>query len=414
LICLGGIIETTLEAQNFGRVSVSVVDTKGEPIEGALIVITCSELESLHIEKSTNGKGKATLAFADATKVYNLHFEKEDFAPVDLALKPEVRQTIARTVTLVPKAVADSEADPNATPGGVVRFTPAEEAFNRGVTAIRANDLDTGKIAIMEALELDPAMAAGHAAMAGIYLVEKNFEAALQSAQTFQSLDPENAQVYRILYDAQTGLGNKIEADAALKALAEAGAGKDAAVMVYNEGVAALKIGSLAGAKSRFIDALAIQPEMVPALAALIAIYMDEEDYEKAIESTDRLLAVEPSNAKALQARYDALRAVGDEAGEKEAFDRLVAVDPKRAGAQFYEQGSGFFNAGDLNAAAEHFEKALAADPSLARAHYHLGLCNVNRGENAGALTHLKKFIEMAPDDADVPAAKEMLTYLGG
>ena len=183
LVILAGGLQSALEAQNFGRLSLSVIDSQGEPIEGALVVGTCSLLESLRIEKTTNGKGKTTLAFADATKTYNLHFEKEGFASIDISIKPEVRQTVARTITMLPISAGDNQPGINIAPGEVIRFTPAEEAFNRGVTAIRASDLATGKLNVLQALELDPKMAAGHAALAGIYLEEKDYHAALESAR---------------------------------------------------------------------------------------------------------------------------------------------------------------------------------------------------------------------------------------
>lgn len=413
LVILAGTLQSALEAQNFGRLSLSVIDNQGEPIEGVLVLGTCSLLESLRIEKTTNSKGKAILAFADATKTYDLHFEKEGFTSIDIRIKPEVRKTVTRTITMPPKSAGGGQPDANMAPGELIRFTPAEEAFNRGVTAIRASDLAAGKLAIMRALELDPKMAAGHAALAGIYLEEKDYHAALESAQTFQQLDPENSQSYRILYSAHNALGNKAEAAAALEALNVSGGGQDAAIMTYNEGVAALKIGASSSAKARFIDALALQPNLIPAHTALIAIYMDEGDFAEALASTDRLLALEPDNGKALQVRYDAYRALGDTEKQEEAFKQLVAVDPTRFGNRLYTQGIKLFNAGDLAAAAEHFEKALAADASLVRAHYHLGLCHVNQGNNAAALEHLQKFVEMAPEDADVPVAVEMLKYLG-
>ena len=53
-------------------------------------------------------------------------------------------------------------------------------------------------------------------------------------------------------------------------------------------------------------------------------------------------------------------------------------------------------------------EKALAIDPTQARAHYLLGIC-YSMDDKAKAREHLNKFIEMAPNDPDAAAAKEML-----
>ena len=59
----------------FGRLLLVVSDQDGNPVEGAKITATCKELTDFLEQKETNKKGKATLAFGDATKVYDIKVE---------------------------------------------------------------------------------------------------------------------------------------------------------------------------------------------------------------------------------------------------------------------------------------------------------------------------------------------------
>jgi Flp pilus assembly protein TadD len=56
----------------------------------------------------------------------------------------------------------------------------------------------------------------------------------------------------------------------------------------------------------------------------------------------------------------------------------------------------------------------VAADPDLAGAHDTLGLALVNQGDNAGALRHLQRFLDLEPDHSDSEAARQMVEYLKG
>ena len=110
---------------------------------------------------------------------------------------------------------------------------------------------------------------------------------------------------------------------------------------------------------------------------------------------------------------YQAYSGLGDAEKAGAAFDSLAAGDPKRVAKLFYDKGVQSFNAGAGAAAIESFERALAADPELAKAHFHLGIAQVNAGRTVAAKEHLRKFLEMAPDDPEAGTAREMLDYLG-
>lgn len=77
-----------------------------------------------------------------------------------------------------------------------------------------------------------------------------------------------------------------------------------------------------------------------------------------------------------------------------------------------YDRGIKLYNAGDLAGAREQFKKVLEIDAKHARAHYYLGLCLISTEENSAAKQHLRRFLELAPDDPEAQSAKQMLEFL--
>ena len=79
-----------------------------------------------------------------------------------------------------------------------------------------------------------------------------------------------------------------------------------------------------------------------------------------------------------------------------------------------YKQGVAVFNAGQIDDARALFDRVLELDPDHAHSHYMLGMCFVNTGDNAQALEHLEKFLELDPENPDAATAREMVNYLAG
>ncbi len=409
LVFGGALFDTAAHAQAFGRLTLVVKDTEGNPVQGVQIVCTQDELTRFRVEETTNKKGKATFSVADATKIYNFHLEYEDYPPMDLQFKPELRGNITREITLDQGQVVAEKDESGKTQ---VVYTPAERVFNEGVEALQGGDMAAAKEKFLAAVDKDPKMAMAQSAMAGVYIEEKDYPAALASIDRLLELEPTNARGYRMRYEAHKAMGNNKEAEAALDALSKLDTGGDTVTMLYNEGVQAAKIGDLKSARARFEEALAINPEMTHALTGVAFVYMHEKSYQEAATTAERILGLEPQHPKALALRYDAYKALGDAAKTEEALQALAAVDPKALVDQFYNKGVELFNGGDAKGAVEQFESVLKIDPEHAASHYRLGVSQVSAGDMAGAKAHLEKFIELAPDDPEAPAAKDMLSYL--
>lgn len=392
----------------FGRVTFLVSDATGQPVAGAEVNVECEK--GLTEDRKTKKNGKVTFAFADATQFCTFRISAEGFATQQLRLKPPIGGTQIEEVTLVEPTVEAQDVEVGE--GKVARYTPAQVAFNEGADALRAGDLSAAEAKFEEALERDKDLTEVHAALAVVYLQQERYEQAIAAARRSLETAGESPQMYRILYEAYRALGNEAEATAARDALAALGQGKDSATYAYNEGVAALKVGDDATAKERFEDALSVDPDMGPALLGLVAILMRQGNFEEAAETSERLVALEPENPTALRMRWQAYQNLGDEEKAEAAFADLAAADPTAIAEEIYEHGVERFEAGETQAAQQAFERVVSLDPDRARAYYYLGLCHLNGGESEQAKQNLSKFIEMAPDDPEVAAAKEMLSYL--
>lgn len=183
----------------------------------------------------------------------------------------------------------------------------------------------------------------------------------------------------------------------------------------YNAGVAAIKAGDKATAKTKLEEALAIDPNIAPAWAVLGAISLEQGDFAKAVEHADKALAIEPANTLALEAKYKAHAAAGQTEEAAAAREAFAKASPEGGADVLFEEGTNAFNAGDLDGAIAALEQALAANPDLYKAHYTLGMAYANKQDNAKAVEHLSAFLAAAPpDDPDVALAQEMLTYVEG
>ena len=301
------------EAQAFGRVTVVVRNVEGKPLEGVDVTVTCDEITSYRHETQTNKKGKAVVSFTDATKTYKFHFAYEDFQPADMPIKPEIRGNLTREVTLTEGQVVSTDQ-------GEVSYTAAERVFNEGVVALKGGDLEGAKASFLAAIEKDDKLSAAYSALAGVHLEQKDPQAALSAIERYRELEPDNPNGWFMLYDAHSALGNQKEADDALKALKASDRSGDTVALIFNAGVAAMRVGNSATAKARFLEALELDPSLDAAVGALTLIFHREGDHQKAAEYAEKHLVMEPGDPQSLRIRWDAYEQLGDEENSKTAF----------------------------------------------------------------------------------------------
>lgn len=406
-----GLSTSAAYAQAFGRVVLTIVDDEGNGVADVQVTVTSPEITNYKEVKSTNKKGKVVFSMADATRSYDFLLEKEGFPPMERPIKPKIKTTTNIEVTLSKTVAGQQQADASADAAPAV-YTAAERIFNSGVELLQEGDMAGARAKFVEAVEKDPDMGLAYSALAGVYLEEKNYAEALAAVDKFLESDPDNPRGIRFRFEALKGLGRDDEADDMLKKLKKLDGGNDTAKMIFNEGVAASKVGDYKNAKQNFIDALELDPTIIQAVGALAIIYFNEGDYANAAVMAERQLVSEPGSIKAMRIRFDSYRGMGDTAKAEEAMKALAKTDPTALIAEFYNRGLKSFESGDTDAAIDAFQQVLAFDPEHAETHYRLGISYVSKGENASAKTHLQKFLELAPNHPEASVAKDMLGFL--
>lgn len=195
--------------------------------------------------------------------------------------------------------------------------------------------------------------------------------------------------------------------------------GNQKAVLTYNEGVELLKKGDNPAALAKFEAAAALDPNLPESHAVVAELSLELGEHAKALAAADRYLELRPGDVRGLQARYDALKAMGDKEKAREALQALATADRSLDTAvRLYNEGAEATRTGDLDQAAVWFGYALAVapeDPRFIKGHYVVGLtyAKSERPEDkAKAREHLEAFLRLAPDDPDAGSAKEMLEYL--
>ncbi len=83
-------------------------------------------------------------------------------------------------------------------------------------------------------------------------------------------------------------------------------------------------------------------------------------------------------------------------------------------GAAENDEGVSHYKQGHFDVAQEHFSKALAANGTLAEAHYNLALALDKLGKHGEATAHFKMALELAPEDPKIRDSDILKTHVGG
>lgn len=145
-------------------------------------------------------------------------------------------------------------------------------------------------------------------------------------------------------------------------------------------------------------------------------------NYDKAFEAYKKAIAINPTDA-GLYNNY-ALNLAKDKKLDdaKANLAKAAELDPPGAGKYYYNLGALLVNSGQNDAAMEEFKKAIAADPEYADAQYQYGVALSAKATTdatgkivapAGAVEALQKYLDLKPDGAYAPSAKEMIAALG-
>ncbi len=440
LLLLSGLAATAAHAADQGRLLGTVVDAAGSPLAGVKVIITSPDMATYRVEKTSDAHGQFSAIILDAQRQYRIHLEKQGYITLEQPLKLKIEDTLRESYSLQPATgpaaappqsggvaapAAPSAGQPAGPSGKVPPASPpadaaeakarhdAAVAYNEGVAALKAKDMQTATAKFQQAATVDPKLAEAHAILAGLYLEQHRPADALAAADRALALEPGKPRVMLDRYQALRDLGDKQRAAQALAELAASHPGpelaRDVAVNLYNEAADALREKHVEDAAGDLKRAIEVDRTLEPAYGALANIDLTKKDYQAALDVADRWVAAAPQSLSALQLRYKVLFELKDPRAQqaKTAMDSAKgdASNPLNHGIELY-------NGNRIPEATKLFESVLQADPRNARAHYMLGLCYTNTGDLARAKEHLETFLQLAPNDPEAQNARQMLAEL--
>src|SRR5262249_58289209 len=91
-----------------GRATGKVVDSAGAPLEGVAVTITTPSIRNFKLNVTTKKDGSYGFIVNDATILYDVKFEKEGYAPLELG--KQKFSTVEITTVPVQKMLKPSEA----------------------------------------------------------------------------------------------------------------------------------------------------------------------------------------------------------------------------------------------------------------------------------------------------------------
>jgi tetratricopeptide (TPR) repeat protein len=335
----------SLVARDRYPLEVTVKNSDGKPVEAARVVVVSKAGGDFRVEGPTNRRGRFEGELLDFARIYRLTVSKEGFATfdrdIDLAAQNLTEGMTAEVgITLLPPDAASSH--------------------NEGIRALETGDAVLAEAKFREAITLDPKMPEPRLALAATlrrqsriedairaleeaaeaiptnvrildtlafeHLELKRFDAALSAADRALAIAPTDAEALRNRYDALIGLDRQEDSEAALDAIATKNPSAETARLLYNAGATASNAKRFEIAKRRLDQALAIDPKLYQAHAALAEIAIGEKDFEGALAELDKTLALAPRNFKALERKIEVLRALGREADATAAEEQLEAL----------------------------------------------------------------------------------------
>jgi tetratricopeptide (TPR) repeat protein len=182
----------------------------------------------------------------------------------------------------------------------------------------------------------------------------------------------------------------------------------DPFVTNYNAAVEAYQAENFDLAWTKAQEAVKAGPDKANGYDLATKIAAKKKDWDSAITMGEKSLALESDNPPLVGLLMEAYRAKGDKAQFAEDEKKYIAANPDQPDV-LYNQAVDLYNKGKFKEAEPLLAKIVEAKPDHAKAHYLLGMCDVNLNKIPDMKKHLTEYLKLDPKGSDAAAAKEML-----
>ena len=195
--------------------------------------------------------------------------------------------------------------------------------------------------------------------------------------------------------------------------MASLNAPKDAK-KAYDKGAAAMSEQKWANAQKEFEKAVAIYPEYSQAWSDLGEVLVEQSQPGEARAAFEHAIQVDPKYVKAY---VQLSRMLVTEKKYQEALDitaKAFQYNPLEFPAIYFYDAVANFNLHQLDPALKSAERAvqLDTDHEIPRAENLLGTILAAKGDYAGAVEHLQKYLALSPKATDAPQVKQEIEQL--
>ncbi|NUR13464.1 MAG: tetratricopeptide repeat protein [Bradyrhizobium sp.] len=272
-----------------------------------------------------------------------------------------------------------------------------------GLCAHQSGRLGEAQQLLERAVALDPRSHQAHNNLAAVHFVLQKFEAARTCQEKAIALKPN-------FPPALTGLGNTLLQmnlpEQAIELYDRAIRLKpDYADALCNRGLAELALGQFDRARQSFERALLFQPRHAEALVGKGVVSIELKHYDDAEAALAAALAIRPGSAKVLAHRGRLNLALSRPEQAVADFDAALALSPKLEVA-LRGKAEVSLSMGNTAQAVLACKTLLEENPRSAIALALLSSCFANQGEIAAAIEHLDAALAIAPDEPDLIARK--------
>jgi tetratricopeptide (TPR) repeat protein len=287
-------------AQSTGLVKGVVKDEKGQPVDGAKIVIEFQDGVNRKFEGKTDKKGEF-LQIGLQPGSYKITAEKDKLGAAQV-VRVRIGQT-AEAALVLGSATGAGSAE------AAKKAAELKKAFDEGVDASRAGRQDDAIAAFTHAAEVNPACYDCYYNLAFAAAQKKDYEKAEASYKKAVELKPDYAEAYSGLaniYNAQRKFDEAAAASAKANELGGGGAAGAAganADAMFNQGVILWNAGKIADAKKQFEAVIAANPQHAEAHYQLGMALVNEGNLAGATTEFETYLKLSPSGPNAAQAK---------------------------------------------------------------------------------------------------------------
>lgn len=281
------------EARATGKVYDAV--TK-QPIANASIVVTAVEGKTFKQEYKTKKDGTFAIFLIDGTIKYDFLYSAQGYQSrkdpaVKLKLGPEKNDLD------IPLNPANASASTAAKPAAPPKPDPSTAAFNEGAELANAGDVPGSIAKIEEAVTAKPELVAGYTALARLYVRQKDYAKAIDRANKALSIDPDETDMYSILFESYTNTGDKAKAAEAKKKMPAN------ATVLFNDAAKLLNAGKDGEAEPLLKQAVSVDEKFAAAYYELGMIYVRAGKNADAKTNLEKYLALEPNGKDAATAK---------------------------------------------------------------------------------------------------------------